>query len=191
MKIVDQNKEYGNELKALENLHTQTLEYFHKNGGGVYPYENYNFLKFISALHKPKNILEVGTGLGLTSIAMALGCPETQITTVDKNLNHINLAKQNARQFEVENQIIFKNSLFLEVTETTPNQTFDLVFFDGFTPGFIIFLELERVLKSGGLMVMANLTLRGDVKKITQKVGDEKYYQHFFRFQDTIFAIKN
>lgn len=176
--------------KSLLDLHDETMNHMKQFGGGAYPYQNYARLEKFVQTQQPKSILECGTALGLTSIAMALGYDQAKIVSVDKNLRCLLLAEKNAVRFGVKSRIEFKNSTFLEVVKDFEDEVFDLVFFDGFAPGYTIFLEMERVLKIGGYMICANLSLRGDRRKISLRMSDPSFYLNLESFDDTVSAQK-
>jgi predicted O-methyltransferase YrrM len=174
----------------LQAILDQTWQYLEQRGGGVYPYTDYVWLQNLVAEHQPKRILECGTALGLTCIAMAEAQPQAHITSIDKNREALQLAQSNIAQMGRQNQIQLIHGLFLEVIKDLPGASFDLTFFDGFAPGLTIFLELERVLKPGGLMVCGNLNLRGDVRKITTRMNNPCFYRSTSQHNDTIYGTK-
>ena len=142
------------------------------------------------SVNKSEKILECGAAIGLTSIAIALGNDQAEIISLDRNAEDLVLAAENATKYGVSEQIEYVQGEFLDLVAGLESKTFDLVFFDGFAPGLTIFLELERVLKSGGHMVCANLTLGGDQKKIRAKMMDEKFYTESREFEDTLVGRK-
>ena len=72
---------------------------------------------------KNPKVLEIGVGSGIISVMLAKLIPNIQIIAVDINDNAINLAKLNAKKFDVEHQITFiKSDLF----ENVPDQHFDM-----------------------------------------------------------------
>ena len=51
---------------------------------------------------------------------------------------------------------------------------YDFIFFDAYTPQMKMLLEFERLLKSGGVLVTANLFLRDPMGgKYLEKLNDE------------------
>jgi predicted O-methyltransferase YrrM len=79
---------------------------------------------------KPENILELGTSLGLGTMALALGAPSTTLTTVEGCA--ATSAKANAyfEDFGIEN-IQLENSTFETFFQQTTSKTFDFVYIDG------------------------------------------------------------
>ena len=139
--------------------------------------------------HKPLRILEAGTGLGLTAIAMSLVSKNVQIDTIDMDTSVMELAKNKAKEFGVDTQINFLNTNFLDITPSLA-KNYDMVFFDGYALGLTVYLELERLLKPKGIMVAANLTLGGDYKKVILKLKDKQFFSSYFHFDDTGVGVK-
>jgi predicted O-methyltransferase YrrM len=175
----------------LKKLFDASMKRFEQHRNGAYPYEDYELLFNLVQVHKPKVILEAGTGYGLSTIVLALGGEHTQVISLDKNNDVLDVARQNADDFGLANQIQLIQTTFLDYLEYVSDSTYDMVFFDGFAPGLKIFLELERVLKPGGIMVCANLKLRGDRRKITLRMNDTNYYTHFRDHGDTVVGQKS
>lgn len=78
---------------------------------------------------QPKNILEIGTSVGLGTAALHLGAPNSQITTLEGCPNTLNVAHKQFKAFDFEN-INVKVGEFTTSLKTI-NQSLDLVFFDG------------------------------------------------------------
>jgi release factor glutamine methyltransferase len=64
--------------------------------------------KFLSTINsKPSTALDFGTGTGCIAIALAAKCPNAKITALDVSADALALAKQNALQNKVAEQIEF------------------------------------------------------------------------------------
>ena len=65
-----------------------------------------SLLKFLLALAKPRNILEVGTAIGFSALLMSEYGPEDcHITTIEKYEKRIPIAKENFKRGGAENRI--------------------------------------------------------------------------------------
>ena len=120
----------------------QELEQFGK--------ENYMFNisrktgKFLNQLvkkHKPKNILEIGTSNGYSTIWLGLAAKEinAKITTIEITQEKINLAKQNFKKAGL-NIIIIQGNALQEIKKL--KQKFDFVFIDGTKREYLAYLKL-------------------------------------------------
>lgn len=71
-----------------------------------------------------KNILDLCTGSGAIAISIAKYLPESKITAIDVSNNALKVAKKNAVNNEVENQITFVNS---DIFTNLNNQKYDII----------------------------------------------------------------
>ncbi|WP_317163944.1 O-methyltransferase [Flavobacterium celericrescens] len=105
---------------------------------GITP-KNAELLFRIARYLQPKNILEIGTSLGLATSALSLGYKESKIITLEGCLNtqkqsQVQLQEQNSNFQNIE----FVNTKFEDYFENLKPETlnskpqiFDLVYFDG------------------------------------------------------------
>ncbi|KRD61891.1 methyltransferase [Flavobacterium sp. Root935] len=86
----------------------------------------------ISNYFQPKNILEIGTSLGLATSALALGNPKSKVITVEGCPNTANIAKNQLNEFDCTNveNIISEFESFL-ISENLQSTTYNLIYFDG------------------------------------------------------------
>lgn len=176
--------------QILDTLYKKVKKKFLEAKNGACPYEEYMYLYQLVKDIKPKNVIELGTGYGLTAVTIALANKNALIHSVDKNESVLQEARQIIDAFVGLEKITLHTSTFLEYLSTIDDCSQDLVFFDGFAPGYRMFLELERVLKTNGVFVCANLQLRGDRRKILLRFADKEYYTRIEERGDTALGIK-
>ena len=86
----------NDELKELE-------DFAKENKVPIIQKEGAKFLEFMVSMNKPKKILELGTAIGYSSILMNKACGgECHITTIERDDNMINYAKENIKKFGLE-----------------------------------------------------------------------------------------
>jgi predicted O-methyltransferase YrrM len=176
--------------QQLQSLHQQSMKLFYTHQNGAHPYDEYELLLQLVAEHAPKTIFEAGTGYGVSTAALALGSAETKVISVDKNKPVLDTASQFFDTFGITDRIDLVHDEFKPFLSKQEDNSYDMVFFDGFAPGLSTFLELERVLKKDGLMVCANLKLRGDKRKITARMNDSTFYSGSQTLEDTVYGKK-
>ena len=122
----------------------------------------YDFLQ----QHNIKNVLEIGSAIGFSSICMAMSKDDIHITTIEKDEERYQEAIQNIKDFGKENQITCLN---MDALEYIPDRLYDLLFidaakssngrfFDRFTPYLI----------NGGYVIVDNMYFYGFVDDIGQ-----------------------
>jgi predicted O-methyltransferase YrrM len=126
------------------------------------------FLSMISALVKPKSILEIGTYTGYSALCLAEGLAEGgKLITIDVNPELEDLVNHFVKEAGFENKIQMIIGDAYQIIRTLP-QTFDLVFIDADKASYSKYFDLviEKV-PSGGIILADNVLWSG-------KVVDEK-----------------
>ena len=123
-----------------------------------------NLLKFLLALSKPRNILEVGTAIGFSALLMSEYGPEDcHITTVEKYGKRIPVARENFRRFAREGRITLLEGDATEILKALEGP-YDLIFMDAAKGQYIHFLpEVLRLLSAEGILISDNVLQDGDI----------------------------
>lgn len=79
---------------------------------------------------KPASVVELGTSVGLGTVALALGVPSKNITTVEGCTATANKAKEYLTHFGIDNVTVV-TSTFETFFQQTTTETFDFVYVDG------------------------------------------------------------
>ena len=144
------------DLLAVSSKHRED------HGCGAYPYDKGSLLRVLAAGLAPHRIVEVGTAVGYTAICMADATPKVLIDTIDFDPEHIKLANAHFAQYSVDNRVTAHCGDANDVLPKLEGNGYDLAFFDGFAPTASILAGLNHLLRPGGMLVCANLTLGGD-----------------------------
>lgn len=174
----------GIELKYLE-LSKLNLQ---ENLKAV-PYQNYNKLYSIVFTLQPKKVLEIGTGLGLSTFVIKSAFSDSQIDTIEMNKVNQSLAKITNRSFQ---NINFINSEADLVLPGLNSNHYDLIFFDGFAPKFRFLDQFYRVLKENSILISANCHLKGQGTKdaYLEALQNKNYWTRIDQYEDTIVLKK-
>ena len=123
-----------------------------------------SLLKFLLALLKPKNILEVGTAIGFSALLMSEYGPEgCHVTTIEKYEKRIPVARDNFLRYGKEERITLLEGEAAEILRNLDG-SFDMVFMDAAKGQYIHFLpEVLRLLAPGGILLSDNVLQDGDV----------------------------
>lgn len=110
-----------------------------------------------------KYILEIGTAIGYSSIAMAKNTDCIRIDSVEIDQSRYLLAKDNVAKHNLLNRISLYNGDALEYIKNT-NKTYDFIYLDGPKGQYINYLpHLMKILKINGIIFADNLYFHGMV----------------------------
>lgn len=166
-------------LKELEN-------FARKENVPIIPHETVAYFRFLMETIQPKNILEIGTAIGFSSLLMAQHAPEAKITTIDRNPEMIGFAKENFAKFDNRQQITLLEGDAVDVLSTL-TETYDFVFMDSAKSKYIVFLpEILKHLEVGGVVVLDDIFQGGDIAKDIMEVrrGQRTIYRGLQRLFD-------
>lgn len=123
-----------------------------------------SFLKVLLAMHRPAQILEVGTAVGFSALLMAENTAENcHITTIEKYEKRIPVAKENFRRAGMEERITLLEGDALPIMQGLSGP-YDMIFMDAAKGQYIHFLpDALRLLRTGGILVSDNVLQDGDI----------------------------
>lgn len=150
-----------------------------------------SLLKFLLALSKPRNILEVGTAIGFSSLLMSeYGPDDCHITTIEKYEKRIPQAKENFRRAGAEGRITLLEGDAADILKELSG-SYDLIFMDAAKGQYIIFLpDILRLLAPGGLLVSDNVLQDGDIVESRFAVTRRNRTIHA-RMRDYLYELKH
>lgn len=150
-----------------------------------------SLIKFLLALLKPRDILEVGTAVGFSALLMSEYGPEDcHITTIEKYEKRIPVAKENFRQSGREQQITLLKGDAAEILRELEGP-YDMIFMDAAKGQYIHFLpEVMRLLAPGGLLLSDNVLQDGDIIESRFAVTRRNRTIHS-RMREYLYALKH
>lgn len=128
--------------------------------------ETLNFLLLTLAAVKPQRILEIGTAVGLSTVAMLYACPDARLTTMELEEERFLEAKENFVEFGVSNRV---NAYLGDAGEilSMMDGEFDFVFLDGPKAQYEKYLfDLKRLMKKGAVLFADDVLLYGWVNGV-------------------------
>ena len=134
-----QVKDYGAKSKKLKNKRTvsqifKTSSSFGKNALLLYRLSNY---------FKPKHILELGTSIGVGTLHLHLGHPESIIHSIEGCPETHELSQQNLNRENIK----LVNRTFYDHIKSLKDEIFDLIFIDGHHDGEALKYYLQLLTK--------------------------------------------
>ncbi|MBQ1496061.1 MAG: O-methyltransferase [Bacilli bacterium] len=122
-----------------------------------------NFLCDLIKDNKIKNILEIGSAIGYSSIKMALVDKDIKVTTIERDENRYLEAVKNIKRCNLENQI---DIILGDALETEIKGTYDLIFIDAAKAQYIKFFnKYKENLASNGIILSDNMSFHGLVEE--------------------------
>ena len=119
------------------------------------------FILQMIAITQPKHILEIGTAIGYSSIAMAVFAPSVTITTIEKNPDMITLAKAHMTAYQRTQQITLIEGDALACPIDFISAPIDLLFIDAAKAHNIRFFErYEPYLSNCAIVIVDNVYYR-------------------------------
>ncbi len=123
--------------------------------------ETLQFLLLTLTAFQPKRILEIGTAVGLSSVAMLYACPNARLTTMELEEERYVEAKGNFADFGVTERV---NAYLGDAGEILAmmDGEFDFVFLDGPKAQYEKYLfDLKRLMKKGAILFADDVLLYG------------------------------
>ena len=150
---------------------TQTDAHRRVHGCWAFPFGDGPTLGVLAAAVAARRVLELGTALGYTACWFAHGSAQAHIDSIERDAEHIRLARANIADASYSDRIKVHDGDFDAVLPTL-EPGYDIVFFDGYAPTLNNLDRLRSLLRSGGVLISANLDLGGDGDAVRQSLGD-------------------
>ena len=123
--------------------------------------ETLQFLLLTVKALQPKRILEIGTAVGLSGLAMLLACPEARLTTMELEEDRYLEAKENFASLGVKDRVTAYLGDAGEILAMMDGE-YDFVFLDGPKAQYEKYLfDLKRLMKKGATLFADDVLLYG------------------------------
>ena len=147
-----------------------------------------NFLTKYITENNVKNILEIGSAIGYSSIKMALVDEKIKVTTIEKDTTRYLQALKNIKEFDLEKRITLISADALEIEL---DGKYDLIFIDAAKGQYIKFFEkYSKNLKKNGAIISDNLDFHGYVKQ-EERIESKNLRQLVNKIRNYIDFLKN
>lgn len=134
------------------------------------------FLAEIVNKKQPNNILEIGTAIGYSGTIMLLSAENSHLTTIEKNEESYNKAKETFKTFGVQTRVVQLLGDGFEIIQNLEkqNKKYDFIFLDGPKGQYIFYYPiLLNMLTHGGCLLVDNVLFKGLVRS-NEDVGHKK-----------------
>jgi predicted O-methyltransferase YrrM len=129
--------------------------------------ENGKFLNLMIKMIGAKNVLEIGTLTGYSTIWMARALPvEGKVITLEISKEHAEAARNNFKKAGLENKIELILGSAMESLDKLKNEKFDFAFIDADKTGYPAYFDKVIGMMNKGGIIAADNTLRdGNIVK--------------------------
>jgi predicted O-methyltransferase YrrM len=137
----------------------------------------------ISSYFRPKQILELGTSIGIGSLHLHLGSPDSNFNTIEGCPETYKLACKNLEERPI--QVV--NKTFYDFIKQTENLTYDLIFIDGHHDGEALkyYVKLlEPFTHDETIIILDDIRWSSSMLKAWKDLKEDKKYHvsmDFFR----------
>ncbi|MCJ1656214.1 O-methyltransferase [Staphylococcus sp. NRL 16/872] len=165
---MEANQQYLLEIHEKTNNHIEELRaYAEEHAVPIIDRLSLELVKQLIRIHQAKNILEIGTAIGYSSMQFASISEDISITTIERDEDMIQQAKSNFEKFGYNKQIRLIEGNALEQYTNVDDQEYDIIFIDAAKAQSKKFFELYTpLLKKGGLVITDNVLYHGFVADI-------------------------
>lgn len=159
----------------VEQYIQEMKQYAEENNVPIITDDGINYIKKYIENHNIKNILEIGSAIGYSSIMMALTSNDIKITTVERDEKRYLEAVKNIKKFHLEDRI---NLLYKDAFDVELDEEFDLVFIDAAKAQNTRFFEkFSRNLSKTGTIITDNMNFHGLVNKDLESIESRNLRQ--------------
>lgn len=186
----DRLTEYLRSLEAENDDFLSGLrEYARINDVPIVKPETESFLKTMVRLKEPNKILEIGTAIAYSTIAMAGEC-EADIVTMESYEKRIPIACENIKKAGLKNRITLLEGDAGKLLKTLKG-SFDLIFLDAAKAQYIVWLpDIMRLMHEGSVLIADNVLQDKTVTESRFTIGRRERTTHE-RMREFLWQIKH
>lgn len=165
---MEANQQYLLEIQSKTDNQIESLRSFaEENAVPIVDRLSLEMIKQLIRIHGAKNILEIGTAIGYSSMHFASVSDDIQITTIERDEKMITQAKTNFETYGYSSQIRLIEGNALEQYSQVDDKVYDIIFIDAAKAQSKKFFEYYTpLLKKGGLVITDNVLYHGFVSNI-------------------------
>ena len=180
-----QNAHFVDPFEAVQQA---TRSHRSQHGCGAYTYSDGSLPGVVAAAAGARKIVEVGTALGYSALWLAHGAPLARVDTIELDPLHVQLAREQIAGHAEGARITVHEGTAEAILPTLDAGTYDVAFFDGFTPTATLIGGLRRLLRDGGTLVAGNLTLGPESALLADLSDPARWLTH--SLGETALAVK-
>lgn len=152
----------------MKELITSMEEYASEHNVPIIEKESIAFIMKFIKKNEIKNILEIGSAIGYSSILMASVAPDVTVTTIERDNERYMECLKNVKKcnFESKINVVFQDALEVNLASDIK---YDMIFIDAAKGQYTKFFEkFQYFLKPNGVIITDNLKFHGYVGKSSE-----------------------
>ncbi|EZI39547.1 MULTISPECIES: O-methyltransferase [Staphylococcus] len=185
--LLDKHRKTDNKIETLR-------EYAEQNAVPIVDRLSLEMIKQLIRIHRAKNILEIGTAIGYSSMQFASVSNDIHITTIERDEEMITQAKSNFETYGYSSQIRLIEGNALEQYNEVNDKQYDIIFIDAAKAQSKKFFEYYTpLLRNGGLVITDNVLYHGFVSNIdiVRSRNVKQMVQKVQKFNDWLISLEN
>lgn len=144
-----------------------------KNNVPIIRDETKDFLNIVLRISKPRTILELGTAIGYSTLAIykALNGRFDSFVTVEENVDRIKEAKNNIDKYFKNDKVkLIESDIEIFLKKCDADVRYDLIFLDAAKAQYIVWLPyIKGLMRKGSILIADNIFKDGEIL-------ESKYY---------------
>ena len=184
---MDKHRKTDNKIETLR-------EYAEQNAVPIVDRLSLEMIKQLIRIHRAKNILEIGTAIGYSSMQFASVSNDIHITTIERDEEMITQAKSNFETYGYSSQIRLIEGNALEQYNEVNDKQYDIIFIDAAKAQSKKFFEYYTpLLRNGGLVITDNVLYHGFVSNIdiVRSRNVKQMVKKVQKFNDWLISLEN
>ncbi len=130
-----------------------------KNNIPIIHDDTLNYLLMLIQKNKCQKVLEIGTAIGYSAIAIAKANPNVKVITIERDPDLYQIALKNVKEKKLLERI---QVICADAKEVFLTETFDLIFIDAAKSSNQLFFEkFQHNLNDNGIMITDNINFHG------------------------------
>lgn len=192
---MEANQQYLLDIHRKTDNKIETLrEYAEQNAVPIVDRLSLEMIKQLIRIHRAKNILEIGTAIGYSSMQFASVSNDIHITTIERDEEMITQAKSNFETYGYSSQIRLIEGNALEQYNKVSDKQYDIIFIDAAKAQSKKFFEYYTpLLRNGGLVITDNVLYHGFVSNIdiVRSRNVKQMVKKVQKFNDWLISLEN
>ncbi len=157
-------EEFIGSFGKKEEILTEIEEYAKREKVPILLPSSAQLLRLLVSTLKPKKVLEIGTGIGYSTLNIYFANRSSQITTVDSNRKRLEVARSFFKRVKAPIKVVESDGFDFMREELSEGRKYDFIFIDSTKGEYPFFnYKVQALIEPGGVVVFDNVLFRGYV----------------------------